>query len=826
MPTPTPSVASASPSVTFAVVPSRAPSLISGGQPLFFNGERILIIRSNYSEGLVCVNKTTCHVDSAADGRYVVGCATQSGNCDVMLLRKPSNSSKCLIAEGSTLIESDCPSGTRSLRFKRDVGHSANALDADVGHLPVYLSKRAVTQLPYWSAFTIGNASRLINANLDETNGCLILTPPPSNVYVGACNESGAQQWSVGLAAETSTGSTTPLGAIIGGVVGGVAALAAIAAAAVVYKRKKNAQAKEEEIVDAYPVDSKPKDATESAKTMVAPPANFVDPPKPPKSPDRDSHPSSGDGTFTAGTPSLQFSGQSVSVDSVTSRESSVGVFPGPEIVADRASSEGYSGDGMPMLSRRASSRRRPGTIIPESEAEMQTAGSTLHRVFALYNKDGANATVTVEMEARCMVKYERTDPSEISMEVGDRVFIETAFSDGWGLGTNLVNGMHGYFPADFLDLGISDEPVLQDDITSNDSEFSRPTLPMESLPPGAAGHLMVPGAAFSRASLRVPQRTTSQAAVFTSAADEGRTTEATPFPRMIKQGPSKLLIKESDVEIDREKKLGEGGFGVVYVGTLRGKLKVAVKTLKGGLDGRTMNAFVKEVANWEGLVQRNVLPLMHFCVSPPMMVCSHFIPFNARLSQVSDVLLPQVMDLIKEGNLRQYLSRHNWNQKRGRELLLDVATGMTYLHSLDILHGDLKSLNVLVDGSRAVITDFGLSKVLKEVTKSVHAQGGLGGTPGFVSPELLTGKTLEPPADVYAFAMVCYEVVSRGKYPFYALPNAAAIVFQVAIERKRPTRPDGTPDAIWELMERCWAHEPEARPGFATVKDDLEAML
>lgn len=150
-----------------------------------------------------------------------------------------------------------------------------------------------------------------------------------------------------------------------------------------------------------------------------------------------------------------------------------------------------------------------------------------------------------------------------------------------------------------------------------------------------------------------------------------------------------------------------------------------------------------------------SVLPLMAICLSPPMMIT----------------------DLAEEGNLRQYLGARGWEQSLGRKLLVDVATGMTYLHSLNILHGDLKSLNVLVDGNRAMITDFGLSKVMWEVGKTNKTTaGGMAGTPGFSAPEVLMGEELKPSADVYAFAMVCYEVVSKGDFPFARAGNIAAV--------------------------------------------------
>jgi serine/threonine protein kinase len=86
------------------------------------------------------------------------------------------------------------------------------------------------------------------------------------------------------------------------------------------------------------------------------------------------------------------------------------------------------------------------------------------------------------------------------------------------------------------------------------------------------------------------------------------------------------------------------------------------------------------------------------------------------------------------------------------------------------------KSLNVLIDGSCAVITDFGLSRLRSEVSKSTSKTGnGLQSTPGFVAPELLAGAPLDRPGDMYGFAMTAYEVVSKGRYPFDEISNAAA---------------------------------------------------
>lgn len=246
------------------------------------------------------------------------------------------------------------------------------------------------------------------------------------------------------------------------------------------------------------------------------------------------------------------------------------------------------------------------------------------------------------------------------------------------------------------------------------------------------------------------PQQTTSDNPTLTSTT-QPPTTPFAPFPKLA----PKLLITESEVTIDRSRKLGEGGFGTVHLGLLRGSLPVAVKTLH-SLDPAARVAFAREVQTWQGLVQRNVLPLMAVCLDPPMMVT----------------------DFMEQGNLRQFLTCHTWDQTLGKRLLADVARGMVYLHSLNILHGDLKSLNILVDDRRAVITDFGLSKLVPHsASASARSAGPIAGTPGFVAPEVLAGGEGTAKSDVYSFGMVGYEVVSRGGVPFEGAGNYLAMV-------------------------------------------------
>ncbi|KAI9008713.1 kinase-like domain-containing protein [Hyaloraphidium curvatum] len=262
----------------------------------------------------------------------------------------------------------------------------------------------------------------------------------------------------------------------------------------------------------------------------------------------------------------------------------------------------------------------------------------------------------------------------------------------------------------------------------------------------------------------------------------------------------SKLRITSSEVFYDELLVLGEGGFGKVYRGVLRGATAVAVKTIKGTVEPKTVRMFLSEISVWEGLTQRNVLPLLAFCESPPMMIS----------------------ELCEQGNMRKRLDELDWDQSVGLRYLRGAADGMAYLHSFRVLHGDLKSLNIMIDHDIPKIADFGLSRVRTHLSISSTANGGgSSGTPAFMAPELWDGERLRAPGDVYSFAMVCYEVTSEGMYPFQGM-IAMAIMRKVCDEQKRPSRPDAASDAIWALMQRMWAHRPEDRPTFVEIAAEM----
>eukprot|EP00045_Choanoeca_perplexa_P017593 m.257419 g.257419 ORF g.257419 m.257419 type:complete len:871 (-) comp17583_c1_seq15:2736-5348(-) len=156
--------------------------------------------------------------------------------------------------------------------------------------------------------------------------------------------------------------------------------------------------------------------------------------------------------------------------------------------------------------------------------------------------------------------------------------------------------------------------------------------------------------------------------------------------------------------------------------------------------------------------------------------------------------------------------------------MLKDVVQGMAFLHATNppVLHGDLKSANLLLDSNlRVKISDFGLSQLSKVAGV---------GTPLYMAPEQLNGELMSKATDVYAFGIVMSEVFTRVAPYDDVDTTLATVLAKVGDTSLRPLfRPQvdrfGIPETLYELMERCWQPDAASRPSFEYMVPIFEEL-
>jgi serine/threonine protein kinase len=131
----------------------------------------------------------------------------------------------------------------------------------------------------------------------------------------------------------------------------------------------------------------------------------------------------------------------------------------------------------------------------------------------------------------------------------------------------------------------------------------------------------------------------------------------------------------------------------------------------------------------------------------------------------------------------------------------------------------------------KACICDFGMSKVIEEVTeRSASATLTAGGSARWLAPELIEGKAPTMEADAYSYAMAILELLT-GKHPFSDCKRDAAVIYGIVVLKKTPARPEEKEaskwlsDDLWDLMQRCWHKDAASRPPMGEVASSISQL-
>ncbi|XP_059449583.1 cold-responsive protein kinase 1-like [Corylus avellana] len=207
--------------------------------------------------------------------------------------------------------------------------------------------------------------------------------------------------------------------------------------------------------------------------------------------------------------------------------------------------------------------------------------------------------------------------------------------------------------------------------------------------------------------------------------------------------------LKSATKNFSEENKLGEGGFGDVYKGTLKNGKIVAVKKLAIGQSSRAKADFESEVKLISNVHHRNMIRLLGCCTKGP------------ELLLVYEYMANSSLDKFLFGERRGSL---NWKQRY--DIIFGTARGLAYLHEefhVCIIHRDIKTGNILLDDDfQAKIADFGLARLLPE--DQSHLSTRFAGTLGYTAPEYAIHGQLSVKVDIYSFGVVVLEIICGRK--------------------------------------------------------------
>jgi serine/threonine-protein kinase len=126
------------------------------------------------------------------------------------------------------------------------------------------------------------------------------------------------------------------------------------------------------------------------------------------------------------------------------------------------------------------------------------------------------------------------------------------------------------------------------------------------------------------------------------------------------------------------------------------------------------------------------------------------------------------VMAYMSGGTLKNQMD-HLMELVEALPVARQIAEALQYAHERSIIHRDVKPVNVLLDGDgRAVLSDFGIAKVMESAEHHLTRPGAGVGTPEYMSPEQCRGSGVSPRSDIYALGVMLYEMLT-GRTPFQA---------------------------------------------------------
>nr|XP_014098252.1 tyrosine-protein kinase Shark isoform X2 [Bactrocera oleae] len=253
-------------------------------------------------------------------------------------------------------------------------------------------------------------------------------------------------------------------------------------------------------------------------------------------------------------------------------------------------------------------------------------------------------------------------------------------------------------------------------------------------------------------------------------------------------------FISHENIELG--KLIGEGEFGSVYRGYLKGSvlgvteknshMEIAIKTLRDEHCQTSKNEFLREASV--------MMHLKHHCIVQLI-----------GLSKGDNLMM--IQELVPLGSMLFFIKKNFRKIDPNRELKLwasQIACGMQYLESQHFVHRDLAARNILLASfHQAKISDFGLSRALGSCNDFYEAQH---------------GGRWPIKCDVWSYGIILWEMFSLGEVPYGEMLGSEAV--KLIEDGKRLLQPKFCPNHVYTIMENCWKYNPKDRPTFSFLTE------
>ena len=282
---------------------------------------------------------------------------------------------------------------------------------------------------------------------------------------------------------------------------------------------------------------------------------------------------------------------------------------------------------------------------------------------------------------------------------------------------------------------------------------------------------------------------------------------ENRPSFEMLQEQVQTFISEDKKWEIDPnqivlKQKVGEGRFGEVWEGVWN-NVQVAVKNRK--LEGTMPDEFLWEAETMKTLQHSNVIKLLAVCTKGEKVF--------------------MVTEFMSQGTLLEYL-RHAGRSLKVQTLVAmaaQVASGMAYIQTQNIIHRDLAARSILVgDDLICKVSDF--SEAIVHGVRIRPAQEARKVAMKWTAPEAAVHNKFSMKSDIWSFGIMMYEMVTYGRFPYPAMTNEEVLT-KVQAGYRMPC-PRDCPSELYKIIKECWSDNPDSRPQFESMENTLQSFI